>query len=65
MLSAAVLRHLIVAMREKPEAIECATMLLWVSHNLERYADRISNICERIIFIVEGATSMRVQEAQQ
>ncbi|MBX3065145.1 MAG: phosphate signaling complex protein PhoU [Anaerolineae bacterium] len=36
------------------EIIECATMMLWVSHNLERYADRISNICDRVLFMVTG-----------
>ena len=46
--------RLISLMREKPECIERATMLLWVSHNLERYADRISNICERIIYVLTG-----------
>jgi phosphate transport system protein len=29
-------------------------MMLWVSHNLERYADRISNICERIAYVITG-----------
>jgi phosphate transport system protein len=27
---------------------------LWVAHNLERVADRVTNICERTIFIVTG-----------
>lgn len=31
-----------------------ATYLLWVSHNLERIADRITNICERVIFMATG-----------
>jgi phosphate transport system protein len=34
--------------------VEQGTMLLWVSHNLERYADRVSNICERINYSVTG-----------
>jgi phosphate transport system protein len=28
--------------------------LLWVAHNLERTADRVTNICERVIFTVTG-----------
>jgi phosphate transport system protein len=45
---------LISTMTEDPASIECATLLLWVSHNLERYADRISNICERIVYVATG-----------
>ena len=28
--------------------------LIWVAHNLERLADRVSNICERIIYVYTG-----------
>ncbi len=31
-----------------------ATHLLWAAHNLERTADRVSNICERVIFTATG-----------
>ncbi len=34
--------------------IERANWLLWVAHNLERVADRVTNICERTIFVVTG-----------
>lgn len=37
-----------------PGTISRATYLLWVAHNLERFADRITNICERIVFMVTG-----------
>ena len=37
-----------------PKNIERANWLLWVAHNLERFADRVTNICERTIFIVTG-----------
>ncbi|MGH2443890.1 MAG: PhoU domain-containing protein [Chloroflexota bacterium] len=30
------------------------TYLLWVAHNLERMADRVTNIAERVAFIVTG-----------
>jgi len=36
------------------KAIERANWLLWVAHNLERVADRVTNICERTVFIVTG-----------
>ncbi|MEP7288854.1 MAG: phosphate signaling complex protein PhoU [Chloroflexota bacterium] len=45
---------LIETMAQDSSQIECATMLMWVSHNFERYADRISNICERIVYMVTG-----------
>jgi phosphate transport system protein len=28
--------------------------LLWVAHNLERIADRVTNLCERVVYLVEG-----------
>jgi phosphate transport system protein len=39
---------------QDPKTIERANWLLWVSHNLERVADRVTNICERTVFIVTG-----------
>ena len=37
-----------------PRTIDRATHLLWVAHNLERAADRVTNICERVVFTVTG-----------
>jgi phosphate transport system protein len=37
-----------------PEIIDHANLLMWVAHNIERMADRVSNICERTIFVVTG-----------
>jgi len=53
------------ALQEDSLILQRATYLQWIAHKLERVGDHASNICERIIFIVEGATSMPVQEAQQ
>ena len=39
---------------QDPKTIERANWLMWVAHNLERLADRVTNICERTIFIVTG-----------
>jgi phosphate transport system protein len=36
------------------KVIERANWLLWVAHNLERLADRVTNICERTVFIATG-----------
>lgn len=41
-------------MMEDPKTITRATRLTWVAHNLERAADRVTNICERVVFIVTG-----------
>lgn len=37
-----------------PDSIERVTRLLWVAHNLERIADRVTNICERVTTMVTG-----------
>jgi phosphate transport system protein len=37
-----------------PQLIESINLLLWVVHNLERLADRVTNICERTVFITTG-----------
>jgi phosphate transport system protein len=49
-----VFRELLSFMIEDPKTITRATRLVWVAHNLERSADRVTNICERIIYIVTG-----------
>jgi phosphate transport system protein len=49
-----VYRELITYLLDDPSAIEQANYLLWVAHNLERSADRVTNICERVVFTVTG-----------
>ena len=49
-----VYRELMTFVIADPKTIERANWLLWVAHNLERFADRVTNICERTIFIVTG-----------
>ena len=49
-----VYRELMTYVIQDPTTIERANWLLWVAHNLERFADRVSNICERTVFIVTG-----------
>lgn len=49
-----VLRELISIMIENPKTITSCTYLIWAAHNLERIGDRVTNICERIIFLVTG-----------
>jgi phosphate transport system protein len=47
-------RELMTFIIQDPSNIERANWLLWVAHNLERFADRVTNICERTVFIVTG-----------
>lgn len=49
-----VYRELLTIMIEDPHTIRRATHLLWAAHNVERIADRVTNICERIVFTVTG-----------
>ncbi len=47
-------RELVTYILTDVKTIEQANHLLWVAHNLERTADRVTNICERVIFTVTG-----------
>jgi len=49
-----VFRELLSFMAEDPRTITRATRLIWVVHNLERSGDRVTNICERVVFVVTG-----------
>ena len=49
-----VYRELLTYIFANPKSIEQANLLLWAAHNLERAADRVLNVCERIIFTVTG-----------
>lgn len=49
-----VFRELLTFMMEDPRTITRATHLIWVAHNLERTADRVTNICERVVFTATG-----------
>ncbi|MDP2743644.1 MAG: phosphate signaling complex protein PhoU [Dehalococcoidia bacterium] len=49
-----VFRELLTFMAEDPKTITRATRLIWAAHNLERSADRVTNICERVVFVVTG-----------
>ncbi|HZX48399.1 MAG TPA: phosphate signaling complex protein PhoU [Nitrospirota bacterium] len=47
-------RELLLVMIENPRTIQGATYLIWAAHNLERIADRVTNIAERVVFMVTG-----------
>jgi len=47
-------RELMTYILSDPRLMEQANWLLWAAHNLERAADRVTNICERVVFTVTG-----------
>jgi phosphate transport system protein len=49
-----VYRELMTFIMSDPRHIDQANYLLWAAHNLERAADRVTNICERVVFTVTG-----------
>lgn len=51
------------ALQNDARILQRATYMLWIAHKLERVADHCTNICERIVFIEEGETS--IQRAQE
>ena len=52
-----IFRELVTFMIEDPRTIQRATYLLWVAHDLERIADRATNIAERVVYLVTGELS--------
>ena len=44
-------------MIKDPTVIDRANHLMWAAHNLERMADRVTNICERTIYVATGEMS--------
>jgi phosphate transport system protein len=49
-----VFRELLTYMLQDPRTINRAIFLIWVAHNLERIADRVTNISERVVFMSTG-----------
>jgi phosphate transport system protein len=47
-------RDIVEVMIKQPEMIDYVNLFMWVAHNLERMADRVSNICERTVFVATG-----------
>ena len=52
-----IFRELVTFMIEDPRTIQRATYLQWVAHDLERIADRATNIAERVVYLVTGELS--------
>jgi phosphate transport system protein len=52
------------ALQSDSRILQRLTYLLWIAHKLERVGDHCSNICERIVFIVEGETTIKPSREQ-
>jgi len=57
--------HAIPALQNDSLILQRATYLLWIAHKLERVGDHASNICERIIFIVNGESNIQSMHERQ
>ena len=49
-----VFQELLTYMMADSDAVKRAPLLLWVAHDLERIADRTTNIAERVVYLVTG-----------
>ena len=49
-----IVRELLTYMMEDPKTLRRATHLLWAAHNVERIGDRVTNICERVVYTATG-----------
>jgi phosphate transport system protein len=50
--------------RVAPELVKESAGLIWIAHNFERMGDRITNICERIVYTATGEFEENVHLAQ-
>ena len=55
--------HAIPALQNDSRVLQRVTYLLWIAHKLERAADHSQNICERIVFILEGDANIKDSKA--
>lgn len=56
---------LVQAMVADPTTVDRCTKLIWVGHNLERIGDRVTNICERVIYSVKGVVNLPLVTAHK
>src|SRR5437667_1668031 len=54
--------HAIPALQQDSLSMQRMTYWLWIAHNLERIGDHCTNICERIVFFLEGEATIRLTE---
>jgi phosphate transport system protein len=54
--------HAIAAMQQDARIMQRMTYWLWIAHNLERVGDHCTNVCERLVFVLEGETAIEPSE---
>ncbi|GCE04151.1 phosphate signaling complex protein PhoU [Dictyobacter aurantiacus] len=57
--------HAIPTLQNDSKALQRVTYLLWIAHKLERVADHCTNICERLVFTVEGENEIIASSEKQ
>ncbi len=57
--------HAIPALQHDAKVLQRVTYLLWIAHKLERVGDHCGNICERVVFIVDGDTEIQPQNVEK
>ncbi|GCF09065.1 phosphate signaling complex protein PhoU [Dictyobacter arantiisoli] len=57
--------HAIPALQNDSKALQRATYLLWIAHKLERVADHCTNVCERLVFTIEGENDIQASIDKQ
>ena len=53
------------ALQQDPSILQQVTYLLWMAYKFERMADHCTNICESIVFLVEGETDIYATLARE
>lgn len=56
--------HAIPALKRDSLIIQRMTYWFWIAHKLERVGDHCTNICERVVFFVEGDRRIQPTEAE-
>ena len=56
--------HAIVALQQDSLILQRMTYWLWIAHNLERIGVHCTNICERIVYVLEGDQTIKPTEAE-
>ena len=52
------------ALQQDSLVIQRMTYWLWIAHKLERVGDHCTNICERIVFFLEGVMTIQSTRAE-
>jgi phosphate transport system protein len=56
--------HAIPALKQDSRILHRMTYWLWIAHKLERVGDHCTNICERIVFFLEGVMTIQPTETE-